>query len=166
MPFTPFHLGPALLFGILLFRWLDFPTFMLANVIVDIRAALVLFGYLDGRLHGPLHTFIFGTILALIVAGSVYSVKPPLNRLLGLFRLDQLRAWRSIVTAAMAGVFLHICLDSTLYTDIHPFYPASFNPFFGLASTLSVYGFCIITFVLGMFAYGGKLLLPQITSNS
>lgn len=165
MPFTPFHLGPALLFGIVLFRWFDFPTFLVANVVVDIRAALVLFGYLDGRLHGPLHTFVFGTVLALVLSTSVYSSKAVLNSILAPFRLEQDKAWRSIVTAAIAGVFLHICLDSMLYTDIRPFYPTSFNPFFGLISTFDMYGLCVLALVLGVIAYGGRLLLPRFASS-
>jgi membrane-bound metal-dependent hydrolase YbcI (DUF457 family) len=165
MPFTPFHFGPALLFGIVLFRWLDFPTFLVANVIVDARATLIFFGYFDGHYHGPLHTFIFGTILALVLSASVYSTKPFLNRILALVRLEQPRAWGPIVTAAVAGVFLHICLDSMLYTDIQPFYPTSFNPFFGLLSPFVVYGLCVLAFVLGVVAYGGKLFFPRITSS-
>lgn len=134
-------------------------------MIVDTRAALIFFGYLDGRLHGPLHTFIFGTVLALVLSASVYSVKPVLNRVLAFFQLDQTRAWRPVVTAAIAGVFLHICLDSMLYTDIRPFYPTSFNPFLGLLSPFVVYGLCVVAFVIGVIAYGGRLLLPRVTSN-
>lgn len=165
MPFTPFHLGPALLFGIVLFRWFDFPTFLIANVIVDSRAALVFFGYLDGRLHGPLHTFVFGIVLALILSASIYGVKPVLNRILAFFQLEQARAWRPVVAAAITGVFLHIWLDSMLYTDIRPFYPTSFNPFLGLLSPFVVYGLCVLAFVLGVIAYGGRLLLPRLAPS-
>ncbi|WP_160135725.1 hypothetical protein [Halococcus salsus] len=166
MPFTLFHLGPALLFAILLFRWLDFPAFLAANVIVDIRAILVFFGYLNGRLHGPLHTFMLGALLALILSVSVYFAKPVLNRTLGPFQLEQDRAWQPIVTAAITGVFLHICLDSMLYTDIQPFYPTSFNPFFGLLSVFNVYTLCVVAFALSMIAYGGRLFLLRIPSDN
>lgn len=165
MPFTPFHLGPALLFGVVLFRWLDLPTFLAANVAVDTRAALIFFGYLNGRLHGSLHTFIFGTVLALVLSASVYSVKPTLNRIFALFRLKQAREWQPIVIAAMTGVFLHICLDAMLYTDIQPFYPSSFNPFFGLLSAFDVYGLCVIAFILGVVVYASKLLLPHVSPS-
>jgi hypothetical protein len=86
MPFTPFHLGPGLVFGIVLFRWLDFPTFITASIVVDLRATLVFFGILEGRLHGPLHTFVFGTILAIVLSAGVYSSKSGLNRLLAPFQ--------------------------------------------------------------------------------
>lgn len=163
MPFTPFHLGPALLFGVVLFRWLDFPTFLAANVVVDVRAALIYFGYFDGRLHGPLHTFAIGTVLALVLSVSVYAAKPLCNRVLAPFRLDQDRAWRTVVAAALGGVYLHICLDSMLYTDIRPFFPSAFNPFFGLLSSFEVYGLCVLAFVLGAVAYVGRLVHPQFS---
>lgn len=166
MPFTPFHLGPALLFGILLFRWLDLPTFLIANVVVDIRATLIFFGYLEGQLHGPLHTFLVGTVLALVLSASVYFAKPFFNRILGPFRLEQARAWQPIVTAAIAGIFLHICLDSVMYTEIQPLYPTSYNPFVALLSAFEVYALCMIAFVLGVVAYSGKLLLPRITPDN
>ncbi len=41
MPLTPFHLGPDLFFGLLFFSYVDFPTFLVANVIVDIEPILV-----------------------------------------------------------------------------------------------------------------------------
>ena len=42
MPLTPFHLGPGLLFGLLLFRYIDFPTSLIASVIVDVEPILAL----------------------------------------------------------------------------------------------------------------------------
>jgi len=38
MPFTLYHLGPALLLGLLFRRRLDLPTFLVANVVVDLEA--------------------------------------------------------------------------------------------------------------------------------
>jgi hypothetical protein len=40
MPFTPLHFGPAILIGLLALKYLDFPTFVAANLVVDWRAAL------------------------------------------------------------------------------------------------------------------------------
>ena len=42
MPFTPLHLGPALFFGMVLLRYIDLPTFLVANVIVDIEPLVIL----------------------------------------------------------------------------------------------------------------------------
>jgi len=51
MPFTPFHLGPALGLGLPLRRYVYVPTFILANVIVDVEPFLVLFLGLRYPLH-------------------------------------------------------------------------------------------------------------------
>lgn len=58
MPFTPFHFGPGILLGLLLLRYLDFPTFVAANVMIDWRAALVFLDLMDGPLHGWVHTYL------------------------------------------------------------------------------------------------------------
>ncbi len=70
MPFTPFHLGPALLFGLVLFSYLDFPTFMVANVIVDIEPFMIIALGLDLPLHGFFHSFLGGVIVSLLLTWS------------------------------------------------------------------------------------------------
>lgn len=60
MPFTPFHLGPAIFFGMLLRRNMHMPTFIVANVILDVEPLLVLILGLKYPLHGYFHTFIIG----------------------------------------------------------------------------------------------------------
>ena len=42
MPFTPYHLGPRLFVGLLFLGFIDFPTFIVANVIVGGEPFLVL----------------------------------------------------------------------------------------------------------------------------
>jgi len=44
MPFTPFHLGPGLLLGVLLYRHLDLGTVLAASIAVDLRTVLVFSG--------------------------------------------------------------------------------------------------------------------------
>lgn len=66
MPFTPFHFGPGLLIG-LVFSFIDFPTFLIASLIVDIEPFLVLFFNFNYSLHGFFHSFLGGTIIALIL---------------------------------------------------------------------------------------------------
>jgi len=68
MPFTPFHFGPALFFGLLLLQYIHFPTFIIANVIVDLEPFLVLFFDLDYPLHGFFHSFAGGSIISIILA--------------------------------------------------------------------------------------------------
>ncbi|MGC9345425.1 MAG: hydrolase, partial [Candidatus Bathyarchaeales archaeon] len=42
MPFTPFHLGPVLLFGLALSTVLDLSTLLIASVIPDVEPFCVL----------------------------------------------------------------------------------------------------------------------------
>jgi hypothetical protein len=89
MPFTPFHLGPALLLGLLLLRFIDFPTFLIANVIVDVEPLLVLVFGLDYPLHGFFHSFLGGAIVALVLTLVINRIRETVSPLLAFFRLEQ-----------------------------------------------------------------------------
>ncbi|AEH23899.1 metal-dependent hydrolase [Pyrococcus yayanosii] len=140
MPFTPFHLGPALLFA----TTLDFPTFLIANVIVDFEPFLVMTYDLDLRygypLHGFFHTFLGGALVALILAEGMVVLYSQFGKEVNIKKLR---------ITALSGIWLHIVLDSFLYMDIKPFFPLSWNPFYGLFSGIEVYGFCVVAFVIG-----------------
>ncbi len=75
MPVTPFHLGPALLLAALLYRRIDLPTVLLASVVIDVRATLVMVGVLTGSLHGILTTFAGATVVAAVTAAAVWPVR-------------------------------------------------------------------------------------------
>jgi len=128
LPFTPFHLGPGLLFGLLLFNYLDLPTFLVASVIIDIEPLLALSLNLNYPPHGYLHTFMGGTIIALLLATVMSRVRGALAPLMSLFTLEQRTSFKGIVLASLSGIFSHILLDSPLYSDIRPFYPLESNP--------------------------------------
>jgi membrane-bound metal-dependent hydrolase YbcI (DUF457 family) len=153
MPFTPFHFGPALLVGFPLRRYMDFVTFLIANVIVDVRATLVFFGILSGPLHGPLHTYLGAFVLALILAGSVllFSHRYPSIAQQMSSRPDSVSA---VVFASVAGTWLHVTLDAILYPEMQPFYPLSGNPWYDLATSAMIYGLCAFAFLVGAGATG------------
>jgi hypothetical protein len=75
MPFTSYHLGPGLMVGLLFLNFIDFPTFLVASVIVDIEPFIVLFFNLDYPLHGFFHSFLGGTIVALLLTISIFSIR-------------------------------------------------------------------------------------------
>lgn len=151
MPLTPFHLGPALLVGVLLYRWLDLPTLLIGSVIVDVRAALVVFGPLNGPVHGILTTFVGGTIVALVLAGVMLALPQSVQSWIDYGRLSETVARDSIIAAAIVGVYSHVVLDSLLYTDARPFYPFRWNPFLLDGATFGpVYGGCALAGGLGL----------------
>jgi len=153
MPFTPFHIGPALFFGLLLFSLLDLPTFLLASVIVDIRAIFVYFGIIHGPLHGPLHTFLGGTIIAVLLATAMFLIKDYTKKITKLFKLQQNSSFKKTLITSLLGVYLHIFLDSPLYLDIKPFYPLDINPLYGIVSSPAIYLFCVFSFILASLIY-------------
>ncbi len=167
MPFTPFHFGPGLLFGLLLLSYIDFPTFLLANVIVDIEPILVLSLKLNYPLHGILHSFLGGTIFSFLLAMVMNRMRNILSPLMSYFKLDQTPSLKSILSASFSGIYLHIILDSFLYSDIRPYYPFDFNPLlqydmFGFM----VYGFCILSFIGAVAIYAIKLVYRRKSLNS
>jgi membrane-bound metal-dependent hydrolase YbcI (DUF457 family) len=129
MPLTPFHLGPALLLGLVFFSFLDFPTFLVASVIVDIEPMLVMFLDLNYPLHGFFHSFLGGTLVALLLTLVMNKIRGRFSAWLKFFKLEQKSSFRSILLASLSGIYVHILLDSRMHTDIRPFYPLDFNPF-------------------------------------
>ena len=154
MPFTPFHLGPALLLGLILFNYIDFPTFLIANVIVDIEPLTVLLMGLNSLLHGFFHSFIGGTIASIFLTMIVTRVRKYVSPLMEFFYREQDWSRRKILVASISGVYMHIFLDSLLYTDIRPFYPFRSNPLLGGWSMgFKVFYFCVFSAVAGLIIY-------------
>jgi len=161
MPFTPFHLGPGLFLGLLLLRFINFPTFIVANVIVDVEPILVLLFGLDYPLHGFFHSFLGGTLIALVLAFIMNRIRKAISPLLAFFRLEQKSSLNSIFLAALSGVYLHILLDAMMYVDIQPLYPLEANPFFIQTALpgLWEYMFCVWCFFGAVIVYFIKLFL-------
>jgi len=155
MPFTPFHLGPGLLLGLLLLSYIDFPTFLVASVIVDIEPFLVLTLDLNYPLHGFLHSFLGGTLLAFLLAAAMSQVRSSLLPLMSFFKLEQKLSFKSVLSASLFGVYLHILLDSPLYSDIRPFFPFDSNPLLSHSMFIGfeVYTLCVLSFIGGAVIY-------------
>jgi len=155
MPFTPFHLGPALFFAIPLRKYIHAPTFILANVLLDVEPLLVLTMGLNYPLHGYLHTF-----AAAIIIGAAFGfvmfflerIMHPLYRTL-LLEPEPVFKKSQFIIAGVFGTMLHVLFDSPLYGDIKPFYPLNVNPLYGSASSLEIYLICVWLGILGVIFY-------------
>lgn len=170
MPFTPLHLGPALFFGMVLLRYIDLPTFLVANVIVDVEPLVILtlglhrVDSLGLPLHGLLHTFLGGTFVALLLAFVMTRMREFTASLMRMIRMEQEHSARSIYAAALSGVYLHVLLDSRLYADIRPFYPLSYNPFLdGMAAAFEIWWFCLATGLVGVAMFVFRLIRSRNT---
>jgi len=161
MPFTPFHFGPGLLLGLLLLSFIDFPTFLVANVIVDVEPFLVLTFDLDYPLHGFFHSFLGGTLVAFLLAIIMNRIRGFFSPLLSFFKLEQRSSFRNILLASVTGVYLHIYLDSRMYLDIQPLYPLEANPFFVNTALpgLQEYMLCVWCFIGAAIVYGIRLFI-------
>ncbi|MFX1419234.1 MAG: hypothetical protein ACFE9N_09975 [Promethearchaeota archaeon] len=154
MPFTPYHLGPSLLFGLLLLSLIDFPTFLIASVIVDIEPLLIFFFNLKFPLHGFFHSFVGGTIIALILTVIMTKTRKFFTPIMSFFKIEQDFSFKKILSASVLGIYIHILLDSPLYTDIKPFFPFDFNPLYsiGLQGPL-IQMICVWCFLAGVIVY-------------
>lgn len=155
MPLTPFHLGPGFLMGLLVFRYLDLPTVLVASVILDVEPALVLFLSLDVPLHGVFHSFLGGTLAAVLLIAVMRPLRPRLSPLFSLLGMEQRPSLRTIALAALAGIYLHLLLDAVMHPDLQPFYPFSLNPFFsnGVLLGIDVTTVCVWSFFSGLVLY-------------
>lgn len=138
MPFTHFHLGPALLIGVLALRYLDLPTFISANLIVDWRAALVFLGFWPPPRHSWVHTYLGGFLMAFLLAGTMILIRPYLQPVMRKIELEQTVSKAKISAAALSGVIIHVTLDAFHHPTMHPFYPLMEKPLYGLFSTVEV----------------------------
>jgi len=162
MPFTPYHFGPALGFGLPLRKYMHSPTFILANVIVDVEPFLVLFLGLRYPLHGFLHTFFLAFFVGLALVFAMFLLERFFQPFYKMFLLESLGVLnlQSFMVAGVSSTTLHVLLDSPLYGDIRPFYPlTTANPLCNPAVSLEVYGFCVWMGILGIVFYA---VLPAL----
>lgn len=162
MPFTPFHMGAALISKPLCNSHLSLITFGTAQIIMDLEPGI---GMLTGAevLHGSTHTILGAIGIAIFVA----IISPPicsaflrkLNKELKHYQLhwliqsEQLRK-RDVIFSAFFGTLSHVALDSLLHADIRPLAPFSqVNPLFGLVSHDGVYQLCTMAGVVGFFVW-------------
>jgi len=153
MPITPFHWGPSSWIGLLLFRILDFSTFLVASVIVDIEPFYLLLFNLGYPYHRFFHTFLGGSIAAVLTAIVLYLLRNQIKKIMAILRLVQESSFKKILWTSFAGVYLHIFLDSFINIDMKPFYPLEINPFLGVFSAPQIYTFCGISFFAGILLY-------------
>ncbi len=150
MPFTPLHLGPSSLIGLIFFKLFDFPTLLFASVIVDIEHfRTLIFG--GPFYHIIFHNFLAGSVIAILTALFFYFYGHPLRKLMKI-PTDNF-SFRKILRSSFFGIYFHIILDSFLYPEMKPFYPLRGNPFFRVFSFSQIYLFSLITAFLALIVY-------------
>ncbi len=132
MPLTPFHLGPALLLGLIFRKRLELAPLLISSVAPDIEPLLVMILNLNYPLHGFLHTYLGGSLLAVLLH----------------FSAERTKIIKASFISSLLGVYSHILLDSFLYYDITPFFPLEINPFLHRLSFFEVYAICSIMLLI------------------
>ncbi len=153
MPFTPLHLGPALLIGVVLRRRLDVFAILVGSVVLDIEPFLVLCLGLSAPLHGLCHTYLAALLLSPPLSAVLYHLRDLFKPLLHPLGLSQQSSFRSVIISSMIGLFSHVTLDATLYAEMVPFYPFFGNPLLGVVNYTTVYEFCIVTGIFGFLLH-------------
>lgn len=140
MPFTPFHLGPALFFAIPLRRYIHAPTFILANVLLDVEPLFVLVLGLNYPLHGYLHTFAAAVVVGVVFGFAMFFLERSMHPLYKTLLLEPDAVFNKsqFIVAGVLGTMLHVLFDAPLYWDIKPFYPLTVNPLYGSASSVEI----------------------------
>ena len=105
MPFTPFHFGPSGLIGLLLLKWVDFPTILIASVAIDIEPLLVLMFNLSYSLHGFFHSFFGATLIALLLILIMRYLRGYLSVLMYSFKLTQDVTLKSIMLNHLFDIY-------------------------------------------------------------
>lgn len=162
MPFTPFHMGAALIVKPGLNKHFSVITFGIAQVAMDIEPGI---GMLIGAevLHGPSHTIVGALIIALLVilvAPCICNfILRRWNREVEHYNLPWLvEAWpvskAAVIFGAFFGTLSHVLLDSLMHHDMRPLFPfLDANPLIGLIPHDEIYQLCAIAGVLGAMVW-------------
>ncbi|WFO74776.1 hydrolase [Desulfurococcaceae archaeon MEX13E-LK6-19] len=156
MPFTLFHIGPGLFFGLLLRKHIHPPTFLIANLIIDLEPIIMVFILgLDYPLHGYAHTFLAAIIIGILLGYTMYILEKYLKPIYSVFldNIDYAVALKGYILAGILGAVLHVLFDSPLYPDIKPFIPLQYNFLYNPSLTDEIYMICMATGLIGIIYY-------------
>ncbi len=154
MPFTPYHLGFAiLLFAII--NKLDPISITLGCILIDLEGILYILCNI-GELHGKFHSLLGVLILIfpIVMLSFIY------NKLGGQYPLNYSFSWFSAMVSAFIGLLSHIFFDAIIYPEMMFFYPfSSKNGFFyGLWDITTAYTILSVMLVIGLILFTTKLL--------
>lgn len=151
MPFTPFHMGSGIFIKAILQGSFSLMVFGWSQIVMDLQPLWVLLNG-HGHLHGFSHTFIGGSLLAVISALSGKYLSEFGLIILKISKASQpiKISWLVAFISAFVGCFSHVILDGIMHSDVQPFYPVTLNnPMLGYVSVASLHKFCLYTGLFG-----------------
>jgi len=168
MPVTPLHVGPALVIKAACGAHFSLLVFVLSQVLMDLEPAIrMLRG--DAVLHGPSHTYLGATVIAL---ASLFAGRPLCEWFLRRFQADPRSpflvwlhganeiSWHAAAISAFVGTYSHVLLDSLMHGDMEPLAPWSqHNGMLLLVSVDALNLLCLGSGVLGVVLLGAAFIL-------
>ena len=166
MPFTPFHMGAALVLKPAARRCFSLFAFGVAQVVMDIEPLIgMLRGW--GDLHGWTHTVLGALLLAPMAVLLTVYVYPWIAAWWNRHMQAHQAPWlgmplplrRSAVWAgALVGTLSHVVLDALMHADMRPLAPFSnANPLLWLVDHDDVYRYCALAGALGAAVWLAQL---------
>ncbi|MDH5667096.1 MAG: DUF4184 family protein [Nitrospira sp.] len=162
MPFTPFHMGAALIVKPAAQKHLSLITFGIAQIVIDIEPFIGMMRQSE-ILHGPTHTLLgaitIGVLVALVSPAMCRPILRRYNQEVTAYKLrwlsEPIEPTRiAMWSGALWGTLSHIILDSFMHDDIRPFAPFSdANPLLHLISHDDVYQLCVVLGVIGCMVW-------------
>ena len=162
MPFTPFHMGAALIVKPAARTHLSLITFGIAQIAMDIEPFIGMIRQSD-ILYGPTHTLMGAMTIGFLVALVSPSICRPILRRYNQEVKTYKLGWLSEPTeptrlaiwfGALWGTLSHILLDCFMHDDIRPFAPFSnANPLLHMISHDGVYQLCVALSAAGCTAW-------------
>ena len=160
MPFTPFHVGPAIALKAVIPAYFSLSVFALSQIIMDLEPLYYLMIH-EPPLYRFFHTYLGAGIVFLVCA----VIGKPAGQL-------WLKIWNGMMSpgqhsrlhspgtitvkatliAALLGPFSHVFLDSLMYRDVHPLAPWSeSNSLLGAVDLLGLHFGLIASGTVGAF---------------
>jgi membrane-bound metal-dependent hydrolase YbcI (DUF457 family) len=150
MPFTPYHFGPSAFVGLIFRKWLDFPVFVLANIVVDIE---VLFNR-HWPVHRYFHTLLIGAVVGAIWGIAAYPLRHFFGKIMQILRIPYQTGFWKMVVSGILGVWLHVVIDAIYHWDVRIFWPSKAKPLYELISRGQVKSLCVVLFFAALVLYG------------
>ncbi len=148
MPFTPLHMGPALVLKSAASASFSLTVFGWSQIVMDIQPLVVMLSG-SGELHGLSHTIVGATLLGLLSAITGKYLSEVGLTVVRWQRFLPIR-WKTVFQSAFLGTYSHVFIDSIMHVDVSPFHPLSGdNPFYGVISMAALQQICIASAVIG-----------------
>ena len=147
------HFGPSALVAILFYRYINFPVFVLANIVIDIESVILALFRPGPSSHKYFHTFILGAATGIVWGLVCYASSDVLQWTTNLLKLPYELSLAGILLSAVTGIWLHIVIDAVSHPRMIPFYPLKGNPLITPFTNLGVSWLCTFTFIPAVVLY-------------